>query len=179
MSKEGKLEVSDLETQESAIVATAKKEKKVLSAEEIAALEAATEKVKEFGVSPEFAQVMRMVPNWHDTDANATVKQEVMDFFGDSAKLKDYIDGDFQTELAVIAGLGKVFSTLNNIKSFYARREGTGAKRVKLTSVNIGGTYYNVNAEYYAGLAGVAGAEKKELLLAHADTKVNDSIEVL
>lgn len=178
MSKD--LKIDSLESEGNVAAETkATKEKKVLTAEEIAALEAACEKVKQFGVSDEFAQMMRMVPMWHDTEANAAVKQEVADFFGGSDKLKDYVDGPFQEELAVIAGLNKVASTLNNVKSFYARRAGTGKPRVKYASINIGGEFYNVNAEYLASLAGTPAPEKKELLLAHADTKKNESIEVL
>lgn len=178
MSKD--LNMDALETEATvAAEATTKREKKVVTAEEIAALEKAVEKVQEFGVSAEYAQVMRMVPLWHDTEANAAIKQEVIEFFGDSAKLKDYIDGPFVEEHAVISGLGKVFSTMNNIKSFYARREGTGKPRVKLTSVNIGGEFYNVSADYLASLSEVPNAEKRELLLAHESTKKNESIEVL
>jgi len=177
MSKE-KLNVSDLET-EGTVATAATKEKKTLTAEDVAALEAATEKVKNFGVSNEFAQVMKMVPMWHDTEANAATKAEVIEFFGGSDKLKDYVDGPFQEELAVINGLGKVLSTMNNIKSFYARRAGVSKAKVKLTSVNIGGDFYMVSADYLAFLAGTPAAEKRELLLAHESTKKNESIEVL
>lgn len=174
------LKVDDLESVATEKVATekTKKEKTPPTAEEIQALVDASEKIRQFGVSPEFSKVMDLVPQWHDTAANADAKASVIEFFGGSDKLKDYVDGPFQTELAVIAGLSKVASTLNNIKSFYARRENAGkAKKVKTTQVNIGGKFYLVNTEYLESLKG--NPEKRELLLAHEDTKENDSIEVL
>jgi hypothetical protein len=181
MGKEKDLQVDDLETvaTEQAAEVKTKKEKTPPTPEEIAALIAASEKVKQFGVTPEFAKVMELVPQWHDTEANKDKKAEVSAFFGGSDKLKDYIDGPFQAELAVINGLSKVASTMNNIKSFYARREGTSKPKVKTSQVNIGGKFYLVNAEYLASLTGVESAEKIELLLAHADTKENDAIEIL
>lgn len=172
------LEINDLEvsveTQE-----TTSKAKKELSAEEIQALRDANEKIRQFGVSENFSKVMEMVPMWHDTEANAATKQSVIDAFGGSDKLKDYIDGEFQDELAVIAGLAKSASILNNIKSFYARRASSGTKKVKTTIVNIAGTPYNVNSEYLASLTGVEAEEKRALLLAHADTKTVEAVEVL
>lgn len=172
------LEINDLEasveTQE-----TASKAKKELTTEEIQALRDANEKIRQFGVSENFSKVMEMVPMWHDTEANADTKQSVIDAFGGSDKLKDYIDGEFQDELAVIAGLAKSASILNNIKSFYARRATSGTKKVKTTIVNIAGTPYNVNSEYFASLTGVSSEEKRALLLAHADTKAVEAVEVL
>jgi len=180
MSKDA-LKIEDLETAtaETATTAKTKKEKTPLTPEEIQALIDASEKVRQFGVSVEFSKVLSLVPNWHDTEANADAKAKVIESFGGSEKFKDYVDGPFQTELAVIAGLSKVSSTLNNIKSFYARREGTGVKKAKMIPVNMDSVAYLVNADYFASLAGTSREEKKAALLAHADTKKNDSIEVL
>ena len=175
MSKEQDLQVADLESAET--VAPTTKKEKVLTAEEIQALTDASQKIREFGVSADFDKVLTLVPNWHNSDAVKEAKDAVIESFGGSEKFKDYIDGPFQKELAVIAGLSKVASTLNNIKSFYARREST--KKAKTSQVNIGGEFYEVDAEYLASLSEVTGAEKRELLLAHAGTKKNESIEIL
>lgn len=155
----------------------AKKEKKEMTPEELEALKAACDKVKAFGVSDNFAKVMELVPVWHDKEASAPIKEAVANAFGGSDKFKDYIDGEFQEELAVINGLNKVASTLNNIKAFYARRE--SSKKAKTQLVMIGGKYYQVNSEFYASLADKSADEKREALLNHADTKENNSVEVL
>lgn len=175
------LKIEDLETATAEVASTTKtkKEKTPPTAEEIAALEAACEKIRAFGVSDEFSRVLGLVPMWHDTEANANAKAKVIESFGGSDKFKDYVDSTFQTELAVIAGLSKVASTLNNVKSFYARRENTGVKKSKMVPVNMDSVAYLVNADYFASLAGMSREEKKAALLAHADTKKNDTVEVL
>lgn len=162
-------------------VVTEKKVKALPTAEEIKALEQACEKIRQFGVSDEFARTMKMVPMWDDKEANKPVKDEVIASFGGSETFKTYVDGPFQDELAVIAGLGKTLSILNNVKSFYARREGTSpkSKKAKMSAVNINNTPYLVNAEYLASLSSYTKDEKRELLLAHADTRANDTIESL
>lgn len=181
MSNEKELQVDDLETVATETVVT--KEKKVKAAptaEDIAALVAGVEKIKEFGVSDSFAKVLGMVPMWHDTEANKATKEAIIAELGGPEKFKDYVDSEFQTELAVIGGLSKIASTLNNIKSFYARREPkAGSRKVKTTQVNMGGKFYLVNSEYYASLKGLEASEKRDLLLAHEDTKENDAIEIL
>lgn len=181
MSEKTKLGVEDLESVATDATATkAKKEKQPQTAEETAAIEAAVEKVKAFGVSDEFAEVLKMVPMWQDTEANKETKLAVIEHFGGPEKFKDYVDTKFQDELKVINGLGTVLSRCNNIKSFYARREGAvKSPKVKTTQVSIGGAYYLVNAEYLASLAGTPAEEKRALLLDHADTKPNDAIEIL
>ena len=154
-----------------------KKEKAPLTVEEIQVLKDASEKIIAFGVSDNFAKVMELIPVWNDKEAAAPVKQSVIDSFGGSEAFKDYIDGDFSQDLEVINGMQKGVSVLNNIRSFYARRAST--RKAKLTQVNIGGKFYDVNADYLTTLAGKSKEEKRELLLAHADTKETQNVEVL
>lgn len=149
------------------------KVKKEQTAEEVAQIEAGAAKIKEFGVSEKFAKVMdALVTVWNgnDKDVLSAKKEEVIKSFGGSDSLKDYIDGDFQTELSAIQGTAKVSSILNNIKSFYARR--AGSTKVKTLQVNIAGTLYSVDAAYFAEIAAFTREEKRELLLAHANTTV-------
>lgn len=184
MSKDN-LQIEDLESVGTEVatetVAKVKKEKTPPTTEELAVLDAALAKIKEFGVSDNFAKVMEMAPLWHDTEANKAVKEEVIAAFGGADKLKNYVDSEFQAELEVIGGIQKAYSIMNNIKSFYARRSpvtGT-SKKVKTTQINIGGTFYLVNSDYLVSLASTEREEKKALLLAHEDTKKNESIEIL
>jgi hypothetical protein len=177
---EGELNLDGLET--AGTTATEGTEKaarvaKELTAEDIAGLAAGVDKMKELGVSDNFAKVLGLVTVWHDKVASAPVKEAITEAFGGADKFKDYIDGEFQTELSVFLGLQKSLSVLNNIKSFYARR--AGAVKVKFVSVSIGGEFYDVNAEYMASIKDKDAVEKRELLLAHADTKKNASVEVL
>lgn len=173
MAKE-KLE--DLGLEEGTVESTDKKIEKVQTPEELAMIVAGMEKVNAFGVSAKFAQVMALVPVWNsgDKDALATAKETVINQFGGSESLKDYVDADFQSELNAILGTAKVGSILNNIKSFYARRARTA--KSKTIQVNIAGTIYAVDANYYNEIASVSKEEKRELLLAHAGTKVMENI---
>lgn len=178
--------MSDLKIDQLENVATAEtavaKVKKEVTAEDIAALNAATEKIQEFGVSDNFAKVLPLIAVWHDKELAAPVKEEVITAFGGSEKFKDYIGGEFAAELAVIAGIQKSVSVLNNVKSFYARRgDGTPkAKKEKLMQITIGGEPYSISIAYYESLAAVTDkAEKKALILAHEATKKNEAVEVL
>lgn len=179
MSKEDKLNLGDLE-QGSVATATEKKERKVQTAEDRAALDAAIEKVKEFGVSDNFAKVLSLVAVWRGEEEElAAQKASTIEEFGGSETFKDYVDGEFADELAVIAGIQKVVTTGNNIKSFYGRRAGTGSRKIKTIQIGIGGEYYTVSQEYYESLAGKDASEKRELLLAHPATAKNAPVEVL
>lgn len=176
------LQIGDLEaTATEATATTDKKEKKVQTAEEAAALGQAIEKVKEFGVSENFAKMLPLVHVWNgEKEELADKKAEIIEAFGGSEAFKDYIDGAFADELAVIAGIGKVVTTGNNIKSFYGRRAGSGtSKKVKTIQIGINNEYYTVSEEYYTSLAGKSSQEKKELLLAHPGTTKNAPVEVL
>lgn len=182
MSKDQGLQIEDLEQANTEATAAGKEEKapkapKVVTQEEIDSITAGVAKMTEMGVSTELAKVLELVPVWHDKDASAPVKAAVIEHFGSSDKFKNYIDGPFQEELSVFAGINKSVSTLNNIKSFYARREGT--KKVKLTPVTIGGETYDVNAEFLLSLKDASKEDKRAALLAHADTKKNEAMEVL
>lgn len=153
---------------------------KMLTEEEVAALNAAADKIRAFGVSPKFAKVMELIPVWHlkTSDALAAKKKEVIEFFGGTETFKDYIDGEFQAELEVINGMTKAVSTMNNINSFYARRKEVN-KKSKMTQINIGGTIYEVNADYLVSVSTLPASERRELVLAHADTKQATGIEIL
>jgi hypothetical protein len=172
------LNVNDLETATAdAGSAKAAKEPKQLTPEEIAGITAACEKITDFGVSENFAKVLSLVPVWHDKDASAPIKASVIESFGGSEAFKDYIDGAFQSELQVVNGLQKAVSTMNNIKSFYARR--ASSAKAKMVQVNIAGDLYEVNSDYLASLTGMDASDKRSALLAHADTKKNEALEVL
>jgi hypothetical protein len=180
-AEDQELNVSDLETSTAPAEGTetkkSSKEPKELTPEEIAGLAAAVAKINEFGVSANFAKVLSLVPVWHDKDASAPVKASVIESFGGSEEFKNYIDGDFQTELAVINGLQKAASTLNNVKSFYARRATTA--KTKLIQVSISGDLYEVSADFLASLSGMDAASKRAALLADPNTKKNEGVEVL
>lgn len=149
--------------------ATETKKEKVQTPEELASIVAGIAKIKEFGVSEKFATVMELVAEWNGDKAVLSVKkEEVIAKFEGSEKLKDYVDTDFQKELAAIQGIAKTASILNNIKAFYARRAATA--KTKFIQVNISGTIYNVNSTFYAELNGKGTQEKRDLILAHADT---------
>ena len=154
---------------------------KMLTEEEVAALNAAADKIRAFGVSPKFAKVMELIPVWHlkNSDALAAKKKEVIEFLGGTETFKDYIDGEFQAELEVVNGMTKAVSTMNNINSFYARRKEAGPKKSKMTQINIGGTIYEVNADYLVSVSTLPATERRELVLAHADTKQATGIEIL
>jgi len=170
MSKENAdLIASDLE--EGAVAETKEvKAKKEQTPEDVAQIEAGVAKIKEFGVSEKFAQVMELATAWNGTDKDvlAAAKESLIKTFGGSDSLKDYVDGEFQKELSDIQGTAKVASILNNIKSFYARR--AGAVKVKTLQVNILGTLYSVSAEYFVEIGAFSKEEKRELLLAHPNT---------
>lgn len=184
MSKEKVLDTTGLdEAIENNSMESAEKTEKVvkmLTEEEVAALVAGASKIKAFGVSSKFAKVMELIPVWHlkNSEPLAAKKKEVIEFFGTSEDFKNYVDGEFQAELAVVNGTVKAVSTMNNINSFYARRKET-TKKSKMTKVNIGGVTYEVNADYLLSIAALPATERRELVLAHADTKESAGIEIL
>ena len=155
------------------------KVKKELTQEEVAAIASAVETLKSTGVvSEKMAKVLEMAPMWHNTDANKSVKESVIEFFGDSEKLKDYVDTDFQEELLVLAGFAKLATTANNIKSFYARRSQKRPSKASV-QITIAGNLYAVNKVYLESISVMSKEEKRKLLLAHADTKPVETIESL
>lgn len=170
---EGLEEATDM-TSESAD----KKAKKVQTAEDRTTLEAGVNQLKEIGVSENLKKVLELVPEWNgEKETLSALKESVIEAFGGSDKLKDYIDGPFQEEILAFQGIAKTMPVLNNIKSFYARRESTGVRKVKTVQVSIGGVTYNVDATYRDEIAALPVEEKRELLLAHPATKKADVIE--
>ena len=168
------------EVQEVSVEATEKtaRKRKEQTPEDKATLEAGVELLKEIGVSENLAKVLELVPEWNgDKDTLSVVKEAVIEKFGTSNELKDYIDGAFQEEIIAFQGIAKAMPVLNNIKSFYARRETTGTKKVKTVQVSISGVTYNVNADYRDEISTLPAEDRKELLLSHADTKKADVIE--
>lgn len=174
-----KNQIEGLETAEVVAETADKKVKKVQTAEEREILVAGVEKIKEIGVSKNLAVVLELVAEWNgEKEVLSLAKDSVIEVFGGSDKLKDYIDGDFQTEVLGFVGLAKAIPVLNNIKAFYARRENVGTgKKVKTVQVAIEGTTYTVNAEYRETIKDMPSDEKKQLLLAHPDTKKAAVIE--
>ena len=164
------------ETVETEKEAKARKEQ---TSEDREVLVAGSKQLQEIGVSDRLAKVLILAIDWNTPKDVVTVaKEALIKEFGTSEALKDYIDGDFQKEILPFQGIAKLMPVLNNIKSFYARRENSGAKtKVKFVQASIGGVIYNVNAAYMTEIAGLSGAEKKELLLAHPDTNSVDVIE--
>lgn len=182
MAKEDKvLDASALEEQGQEVentTATTKVVKEV-SQEDIDATKNAITVLAGAGVlSEKMAKVLEMAPMWHDTAANSATKDAVQEFFGDSAKLKDYVDGEFQKELVALGGFAKLATTANNIKSFYARRSTKRPSKVSV-QVTIDGNLYSVNKAYLESISTMEKAEKREALLAHGETKTVETIESL
>lgn len=171
--------VDGLEETTAAEVATAteKKAKKEITPEEIAAVKAASALVQSMGVNENFTRVLALASAWNEKDQVAAAKEKTIAAFGTSQSFKDYIDGEFQKDVEAIAGMVRLASTLNNIKSFYARRE--ASKKIKMVQVSISGQLYDVNSEFYQSIAGLTKEAKREAVLAHADTKVSSAAEDL
>lgn len=179
------LNIADLEENAGQTVATeaTKKEKKVVSPEDVAERVSGVAKMQEFGVTENLAKILPLVAVWHlDADAQKETKEAVAASFGGAEKLKDYADTDLPTDISVFAGLQKAVSVLNNVKSFYARRNPgatTSKKKVAMSAITISGEPYSVSAEYLAEIANEPRESKVALLLAHPATKKNEAIETL
>lgn len=164
---------------ESDVDVKAKKAKRAVTPEEVEGMKEAVAFVSQAGfVSEKAAKLLSLVPLWHDTEANKAVKEEVIEFFGGIDTFKDYVDSEFEAELLKLRGLGSLGTVGNTIKHFYARRKSTGASKATV-QVNIGGTVYSVNKAYLAEIADKSNDEKKELLLAHPQTKVSEVVQAL
>jgi hypothetical protein len=154
------------------------KEKKVQTAEDRELLVAGVAQMKKIGVSDELAKVLELVADWNgEEEAKTNAKAAVIASFEKSDNLKDYIDQKFAEDVKGFAGLAKVLPILNNIKSFYARREGKG--KAKVVQMQISGKIYSVNASYVESIKDKTSEEKKQLILSHPDTKESSVIEVL
>ena len=157
----------------------APKAKKEVTQEEIDSVKNAIAVLSGAGVlSEKMAKVAELAPMWHDTDANAATKEEVMEFFGGSDKLKDYVDGEYQEELVSLTGFARLATILNNVKSFYARRSTKRPSKASV-QVTISGNLYSVNKAYLESIADMDRKAKREALLAHAETKPVETIESL
>lgn len=157
----------------------APKAKKEVTQEEIDSVKNAIAVLSGAGVlSEKMAKVAELAPMWHDTDANAATKEEVMEFFGGSDKLKDYVDGEYQEELVALTGFAKLVTILNNVKSFYARRSTKRPSKASV-QVTISGNLYSVNKAYLESTADMDKEARREALLAHAETKPVETIESL
>lgn len=148
--------------------------RRIFTPEELAAVVAGVEKLRSFGLSEKTMVILEnLAPAWNAEDRGelVTAKQRVIDYFDGSDKLKDYIDGEFQAELQPYVGISKIIPVANNIRSFYARRPGSGSKKAALVQVNISGTVYNVDKAFYNSLEGKSNEEKRELVLNHPSTQ--------
>jgi hypothetical protein len=182
MSKEKNDLVEGLEeatTVDATVETKEAKARKEQSAEDRETLVAGVEQLKAIGVSYRFAKVLTLAIDWNTPkEVVTTAKETLIAEFGTSEALKDYVDAEFQKEIQPWQGIAKLIPVLNNIKSFYARRENTGtSKKVKFVQASIGGVIYNVNQAYMAEITNLPNAEKKELLLAHPDTNSVDLID--
>lgn len=156
--------------------------KKELTAEDIKAIVAAADVIEAMGVSAEFANLLALARKWNGTDEEtlAAAKAACIEAMGGSAALKDYIDGGFAAaDVEALAGMTKLASTLNSIRSFYARRK--AVKRIKYVNVNIktenGPEIFKVNVEALNEAKKIASQdERREYLLNHPDT-IKDSVE--
>lgn len=169
-----KAQLEDALEGEATVVETETKAKRVPSEEELTLMSNAIASLSATGlVSEKMGKVMELVPLWHDVEANKETKDAVQEYFGGSDKFKDYVDAEYQEELAQFAGFAKLVTTLNNIKSFYARRSDKRPSKAT-TTINIGGDIYSVNKSYFESIADQDTATKRESLLAHKDTKKNE-----
>jgi hypothetical protein len=136
--------------------------------------------MREIGVTKEMSNVLELVAEWNTDKENlAPFKALVIEAFGSSENLKDYIDTKFKEEVLAWQGIAKAIPVLNNIKAFYARRENTGTRKVKTVQISIGGVTYNVDANYRDEISALPVDERKSLLLAHPATTKADVIEEL
>lgn len=187
MAKDKELNMDQLEAGAEATATEttkAKKAKKEMTPEEKAELKASLEagvaKIREFGVSAEFDKVLNMVPVWADTAEAAPVKEEVIAAFEGSEKFKDYIEGAFNEERAVFAGMQKAVSVINLIYAFYARREGKAKEKTQ--QISIDGKLYFVSQNFLAEVkadTSLSAEDRRAKLLNHPVTKEVESVETL
>lgn len=164
---EGLEEGMGMEQEDTQEEKTARRRKEQTS-EDVEIIIAGVNKLKELGLSEKSAIILsHLAPVWNGTDKEAiqAAKEEVIKAFGGSEALKDFIDGDFQSEFLPWNGINKVCPIANNIKSFYARR--STSKKSAVSRVNIAGVMYTVDKAFYETLEGKSKDEKRELILAH------------
>ena len=156
------------------------KEKKVQTSEDRELLVAGVAQMKAIGVSEELAKVLELVADWNgEEEAKKATKEAVINSFGGSEKLKDYIDQKYAEDVKGFAGLVKALPVLNNIKSFYARRENTTKSKKATVQFQIEGKLYVVNAAFVDSIKDLPSEEKKQAILSHPETKASEVVEVL
>lgn len=178
MSKD--LEVEGLE-QEQAVVETVDSAKEEKRLEKDASVKAGVEALKEVGVSENLAKVLDAASSWYaEKEEKDEAKATLIEAFGGTDALKDYATGDEMTnEIEKFANIGKALSTLTSVRHFYARRKGAKkSKKVAKQTISIGGELYQVSSAYLAEISDKPKEEKRDLLLAHADTKKEDITEL-
>jgi len=136
--------------------------------------------VNEIGVSDELAKMVELAKHWDaDKDEKQAAKEETIEAFGGSDKIKAYATEKMAEELEVYRGIDKLVSRLNTIRHFYAKRKSSGSRgKAATTKVRIGNDYYTVSAAYLQEIADKPREEKRELILAHPMT-VKDAITEL
>ncbi len=147
--------------------------------EEREVLVAGAEKLKALGVNAEMQNLLILAVDWNADKATQTAaKEAVITAFAGSENLKNFVGDDFQKEILPWLGIAKLIPVLNNIKSFYARRDGaTSTKKTKFVQVSISAVMYNVDANYMQEISGLPPAERKALILAHPATNQMEVIE--
>lgn len=155
--------------------------KKELTAEDIKAISTAADTIEGMGVSANMSNLLALARKWNGSEKAAldAAKAACIEAFGGSTALKDYLEKEFAADMEAISGIQKLVSTLNSIKSFYARR--ATVKRVKYRPVNITtaeGTFvYKVSVEALEEAKKIDDKEaRRKYLLEHPDT-VKDVIE--
>jgi len=134
------------------------------------------EKIKTLSVSEDLAKFLPAALVWGAGDAEAkdAAKAELIESFGGVEALKDLCSGDaLSTEIDELNNVKVAVSAINTIKHFYARRAGGKArsKKVKTQTISINDEMYSVDQAYLIEIQDKDASEKKELLLAHPNTK--------
>lgn len=161
------LELDGLESKEVATeTKTSTKQEKVV---------AGVAKLRTLAVSENFSKFLNAAEVWGAGDAEAkdAAKAELVESFGGTDALKDLCSGDeLKQEIEELNNVKTAVSAVNTILHFYARRKGAkSSKKVKTQTIQIAEVMYTVSQAYLLEIADKPSAEKKDLLLAHPDTK--------
>jgi hypothetical protein len=133
-------------------------------------------------------------PSFVDKSELDAAKEATITLFGESAKLKDYFDDDYKVDASVLTGVRTLISILNNMFSFYHRREKDGdavsttrVRKSALLYINLKNPETGVVQMYQyspeiADLVkndSISREEKINTILAHKDTKPAEVYEIL
>ena len=152
--------------------------KRELSPEEIVKVNAAIASIKQ-NASEKFSAVLDAVVNWNTENDEVRLqnRKDLVAKFGTSDDLKAYIKSDeFANEANPVLGMSKLAVVLNIIVSYYSR-ESQPRKKVAKQTIQIAGEYYSVNAEYLKSIMDLPKDERRKLILEHADTVKQTTIE--